>query len=164
MCNCLLSTRIESAIFSHKDGDMMDILNPNNVPDEECPICLEPLKIPSHDCCCGNYARKLNCGHFVHVTCQINKNPDFIRCSLCRTQLTPNDIYYKICKSILVNKLPLHYQRQFLNGCLSKEVIKELENIYEINYERIKYIFDYVNKNKENELIIKKIFDALTGI
>lgn len=76
--NCLKSTLIESMIFKKTD----------NFPDQDCPICCEKLiaDSPNNNCCCP-YVKELRCGHYVHVACQIDYNPDFRRCPICRTDL-----------------------------------------------------------------------------
>jgi len=130
MCDCLLSTRIEIELFDS---------NRNNIPNDDCPICLIPLKENAYLSCCGGYAKKLKCGHYVHVSCQINKNTDLIRCPICRQQLTNVVLYYKINQSKIINKLPLQYQRKFLQKIeLSDEEINDLLTIG-INYKKICY-------------------------
>ena len=106
MCNCLLSSRIESEIFM-PFTEIDDVLNPTNILNEDCPICLQSLKInlSGTNVCCGGYARKLKCGHSVHVCCQIYKNINLRKCSLCRKELTTTNIYYKICRAIYINKI-----------------------------------------------------------
>ena len=76
--NCFQSTMIEAFIFDKVD----------ELPDENCPICQDKLsENSSYGCKCSPYAKRLICGHYVHVSCQIDYNPDAGRCSVCRTNL-----------------------------------------------------------------------------
>lgn len=121
MCHCLLSTHIEAQLFIH------DVPNKTEIPDEVCPICLESLLTNNPASCCGGYTKQLHCGHYVHVSCQINKNTDLIRCSLCRKQLTDTIIYYNICKSLMMNKIPIGYKRAFLDNTLTEQMCLNIE-------------------------------------
>lgn len=165
MCWCLLSTRIESELFSKPEGNVLDMLKTENIPDEECPICLEPLRSTQTNTCCGGYARKLKCGnHFVHVSCQINKNTDLLKCPVCRTQLASTDIYYKICSAIFINKLPLHYQRKFIDNKLINDEINDITQNYGIDYGGIKLVYDYLRGIKNDEAKITRYFKEIWAV
>ena len=59
-----------------------------NKVDENCPICQDKLSEDScYGCKCSPYASRLICGHYAHVSCQIDYNPDVSRCSVCRKNL-----------------------------------------------------------------------------
>lgn len=74
--NCLQSTLIEAFTFGTRDGMVL--------PDEECPICLGKLSEKSDLSCCGGYAKPLIvCGHWAHVGCQIDRNPEPMKCTVC---------------------------------------------------------------------------------
>lgn len=148
--SCLLSTRIEAELF--------DKYTDNDVPNDNCPICLEPLNKRNQNACCDGYARKLKCGHFVHVCCHINKNPDLLRCSVCRFQLAPIDIYYKICKSMVINILPLHYQRPCWNDTLSGKMIDDITKNYKIDYNHIIKCLEYLETIKLDEKLLHEYF------
>lgn len=152
MCDCLLSTRIEMELFDKFD---------NNIPDEDCPICLDKLTINSLISCCGGYARKLNCGHYVHVNCQINKNPDLIHCSVCRAQLTSTDIYYKICRAKILNKLPIGYFKLYNNNQLNEKMINDLKIYYDININELTETLNYLDNIKSNDGEIYDFFKIL---
>ena len=145
MCDCLLSLRIETLLFEINENEI--------IIDEDCPICLIPLKKnPENSCCCG-YARKLKCGHYAHVSCQINKNPDFIRCSLCRKILTDSSIYYYIIHNIMVKKLPQGYQR-----LLSEEELEYLLKIHKIDYSPLIHGLTGLELIKDNDIELQKVF------
>ena len=79
--NCVQSTMIEVFIFGGK--------SPEEIPNEDCPICLEPLNSknpkPQYGCSCGYYPKKLKkCSHWMHVSCQIDKNPNWKECPICK--------------------------------------------------------------------------------
>lgn len=147
MCNCLLSTRIESELFAGID---------NNIPDEDCPICLVNLKQYAPSACCGGYARKLNCGHYVHVSCQIDKNHDLIHCSLCRTKLTTSNIYFKICRAKMINGMPHGYSKLYINDQLTDKMKDDLKTKYHFDIDRLTRSLDYLNTIKDDE---KEMFD-----
>ncbi len=65
------------------------------------------------------------CKHWVHVSCQINKNINGRhRCSLCLNEIVNKDhLELKICEYLCVSKLPIHYQ--FM---LHKKGVSVLEN------------------------------------
>jgi hypothetical protein len=76
--NCFQSTIIEAFIFE----------DCNELPDENCPICQDKLsQDSSYGCACSPYARRLICGHYAHVSCQIDYNPNVNKCSICRVDL-----------------------------------------------------------------------------
>lgn len=80
--NCGRSLGIECLIFS--------FVEIKDIPDEPCPICYGRLREPGDYGCCGTYAGKLLCGHFVHVGCHIDYNPKFRYCSVCKADLLKN--------------------------------------------------------------------------
>jgi hypothetical protein len=149
MSTCMLSTRIEAELFVKT--------NKEEIPGEPCPICLEPLKENSKIGCCGTYAKKLKCGHFVHVSCHINKNPDLRQCSVCRAELTDISIYFKILKAIEINKFPIHYQMKLIQVSLTQDDIIDLEK-YGLNFtNHISYIV-YLGSIKNDEYKLKEEF------
>ncbi len=78
--NCAASALIEAFFFRHPKDTAP-------TPDEDCPICLENLRKDGSIGCCGTYAKQLLCGHFVHVSCQIDYNSNYSECSVCRKDL-----------------------------------------------------------------------------
>lgn len=149
MSNCMLSTRIEAVLFVKTDR--------NEIPNEDCPICLEPLREHSKIGCCGTYAKKLKCGHFVHVSCHINNNPDLIRCSICRTELVGIGIYFKILRAIEIHRFPLHYQMKLMQVRLTNDDINDLKK-YGIDFmEHVNYI-TYIGSIKNDEDKIREEF------
>lgn len=156
MCNCLLSTRIEREIFSNKNPlEYMD-----DIPNDDCPICLESLKIRAN-VCCGGYARSLKCGHYVHVSCQINHNPDLRQCPICRAELTNADIYYRIMRRFFISKLPIHYQSKLSNNDILSE--NEIDNLqkYGIVYQQIKTILDGLDTIRTDTNKTKNFFSMI---
>ena len=116
--NCLLSTMVEIVLF----GKNNSINNKDKVPDDDCSICLEKLTKPSSSGCCGTYSRQLLCGHWVHVSCMIDRNPDRHRCPLCRKELVDKkwlDSKIEGCQSY----------DQFLKQLYQKEVEKLCDTI-----------------------------------
>lgn len=98
--DCLLSSKIERLIFSSDKSDC-------HCPDDVCAICQEQL-INSGTGCCGTYAKKLQkCGHWFHVSCHIDANPDRHKCSVCRAQLmNPIKLENGIKITQLMNNIP----------------------------------------------------------
>ena len=154
MCHCLLSTRIEAELFIH------GVPNKTEIPDEACPICLESLRTNSSASCCGGYAKQLHCGHYVHVSCQINNNTDLIRCSLCRKQLTNTILYYNICKSLMMNKLPFGYKRAFLDNTLTEQMSLSIERCG-IDIAKQRRALGYLDSIKNNE---QEMFDFFKSV
>lgn len=88
--SCTISTFVEAIIFTH---------DKITIPDEDCPICIVPLKEKSpYGCQCGSYAKRLTCGHWVHVSCQIDRNPDRSNCPICRADV------YKLGREQILKK------------------------------------------------------------
>lgn len=147
MCDCLISTWIEAQLFDAKPID------PNDIPDENCPLCLHPLRLETPNTCCGSYSKPLKCGHYTHVSCQINKNQDLNKCSVCQKQLSDNHLYFNICKSKIISILPLHYQKKYHENNLSQQEIYELA-ANGIDYYKIKTVTDYLEfiKNDQSEM------------
>ena len=83
--NCLLSSMIESVLFD----SLNSIQDKDKIPNDVCPICIEPLdKKPSFKHCCGGYSKKMSgCSHWVHVYCQIDNNENRHECSICKNQM-----------------------------------------------------------------------------
>lgn len=78
MTTCSLHTKIERCVFGVPSSLA------TSTSKDACPICLEPLSLPSTQRqCCGNYARALPCGHEVHVSCQL-ACVNYHQCSVCR--------------------------------------------------------------------------------
>jgi hypothetical protein len=95
---CFASTVIEETIFER----LINPIGDNSlVPDGDCPICLEHLTDkPSGKCCCGGYSKSLKkCGHWLHVYCQIDRNPKLHICPLCRTVLIKGEDLYPILQT-----------------------------------------------------------------
>ena len=59
----------------------------NNIPDEDCGICLNSLKESgNYGCSCCRYAKQFEkCNHWVHVGCYFH------------TRLSENDYFCPIC-------------------------------------------------------------------
>jgi hypothetical protein len=82
-CHCTITSTIERQIFKGADSTFARLMEaaanagkttrPNmDVPDEVCPICLVQLRQKPPAKCCGRYPKRLNCGHWVHVCCQVD--------------------------------------------------------------------------------------------
>lgn len=132
--NCFISGLVERNIFDLKSSSFRTKI------DDVCPICLIDLNKTGEYGCCGKYARKLKkCGHWVHVGCQIDKNPNRHQCSVCRTVIIDKDaLDYKIKINKLVNILPIHYQSIIhKNGvealCINKKYKDDLIKNYGFN-------------------------------
>jgi len=130
----------------------------NDILDEKCPICLESLQTHVENACCDGYAKKLKCGHYAHVFCQINRNPDMIRCCICRKELVSFDIYYKICHAMLLKKVPMPYHQEFANGIPSQQRIDTIGQKDRIDFQPLKNGFDVLDKVRSDEKMLKKIF------
>jgi hypothetical protein len=110
--DCILSSKIESHLFRpFLDEKQLGF----DTPKEDCPICLESLSTAAKlgNPCCGTYARMLYCGHWVHVSCQINRNKDRTRCSICRALFCPN-MELIILRHKLLQQVSIHH-RAFFN-------------------------------------------------
>ncbi len=146
--NCILSAQIESTLF---EPNINSIMNPDEVPNDLCPICLEHLK--SKPKCCGGYSRKLKkCSHWVHVYCQIDKNKNRHQCSLCRNEIVDKLwLTKKINRANAINILPHHYQGKFLTDGIiifnDTIILDDLKNNYHISQETINYIYNVLKDN-----------------
>lgn len=135
---CILTNFIEPIIFAAYSDD---------IPNEECPICLELLSEKSETSCCAKYARKLNCGHWIHVGCQFNNNQKIYQCPICLKILyNPNKLLQKIMLYKYTSRLPIYVQMNY-----SKYGIKYLEE-KETKKDLLKYM-----KQDEIDIIINNI-------
>lgn len=81
---CTLASSLERIIFRYRD---ITSEIPDDIKNENCPICIGKLgEKPLFKHCCGGYAKQLRkCGHWVHVSCQIDNNKlNRHTCSICR--------------------------------------------------------------------------------
>lgn len=155
MCDHTVTKIIEYRIFEINENDIA--INDDN---HLCHLCNIPLKQEAKTKCCVGYARKLKCGHYVHVSCQIHKTPDFVICSLerCKKIITDPSIYYDIIHYLITKPLPDGYKR-----ILSEEEIKYLLNIYGIDHSsRIKQLI-CVEAKKYNYKSLRTIFNMYCG-
>lgn len=146
--SCTLSSNIERILF---EPNINSIENNHIVPDDICPICLNNLKESIKNSCCGTYSRKLNkCGHWVHVSCQIDKNVNNRHeCSICRMKIVDKEwLDHKIIIGETLNILPIHYQMKF-----RKDGIDMFDDINVLD-DLKKYGF-----NENNIKDIKNVFD-----
>ena len=76
--------------------------------------------------------------------------------------MTTTNIYYKICRAIYINKIPLEYKSNFLkDNNLSDEHANLLLIRYEIDINKIKKALEYLDRIKDNE---KEMFDFFCQI
>ena len=157
-CDCFYSSRLELNIFSIASVDK------NKIPDSECPICLDSLNETSKNSCCSGYARRLkNCGHYVHVSCQLNKNPDLRRCPVCREVQADHNIYLMIITRMFASKL----QSERFEELKKKEPMSyeegEGENLKKFakDTEAVKANFMTMYENQNNPEELEKLFKRL---
>ena len=154
MCDCFTSMWIEIQLFS-KDQ------NKANIPKEDCPICFEPLDSPANNSCCAGYGSRLNCGHYVHVSCQIHKNSDLRRCSICRKELAHHFIYHGIISKTIVSKLsPSCFEALKKKLPLSSSDNDELKK-RGIEFESLRKNLELMYENQDNAEVLEKVFQKL---
>lgn len=151
MSHCALSARIESVLFATPVPARFEI------PDEACPICLCPLRETSTASCCGGYARKLKCGHFVHVSCQIDRNPDMLRCSVCRQTNAIYWVYYRVIHAVLCRSIPPHYQAKFMKKTLTPAEFNDIKN-YGVDPDEVAEACDKLARIRDDEEALRATF------
>lgn len=133
--SCGQSTLFEALLFDNLSGSGSGINSEDKdlIPNEDCCICLLSLKedAPKETGCCGRYARKTNCGHWMHVSCLVS-SPTKKNCPICRADLFDNKLMdIKSQRSKIYNTLPKTYQNMYLRDgakiFLNQEVRFDLE-------------------------------------
>lgn len=148
--NCQVSMIIELHLFA---------LSQKPIPKEYCPICLNSLTHAAPKGCCGTYARPLKkCGHFVHVTCQVDRNPNILQCPVCQILVADHKVYYECLNEKLLSVLPLHYRRNFIHNELTEEQLKILRENYRIDVEHLRKMIEYLYQMKDDKVKLEAIF------
>ncbi len=145
--NCLVSSYIEDILFDSKKYNSIDMKIDGN-----CPICLISLNKPGEYGCCGKYARKFKkCGHWVHVGCQINNNPNRHKCSICRDIIVDKKkLDYYVARKTMISTLPIHYQMMVgKNGVKIFDNMKYYNDLIK-NYGFDKEFLDHLKKFHKN--------------
>lgn len=127
--DCTVSALIEQHIFKaydygcqwhHEPKAIYDTIK-KLVPHDECPICLEKLEDKGKYGHCGTYSEPLiKCGHWMHVSCQIDQNPNRHKCPICRVRLFNK---HKLSIILEIRKIlcgyPLYVQFKASNGLIN---------------------------------------------
>jgi hypothetical protein len=153
--SCGQSTMLEVFLF---DSLYSSFENPDLVPDDDCCICLLPLKqdAPKETGCCGRYSRKTNCGHWMHVSCLICC-PTKTKCPICSANLVDDNLMkMKSQRSKICNALPSDYKKMYLKDgleiFLDENVINKLKEKTidaQYIYAQLKPWHDFFKQKKE---------------
>jgi len=128
--SCGASTFLEAFLFDTLYSSIDS--TKDFVPDDECCICLKSLKhdAPKETGCCGRYASKTNCGHWMHVSCLISC-PTKTNCPICQTNLIDDEwMKIKSQRSKIYKLIPDDYKNMYLKKgieiFLDQDVINDL--------------------------------------
>lgn len=97
--DCVQLKFLEEILFVSEEDEIEENFEEDNI----CPICYKPLGELADDACCGTYVKQLECGHNVHVVCQLEKTHDILRCHTC-LELSQNVIACNNIIEHMVNK------------------------------------------------------------
>lgn len=128
--NIKLALYIEKLLFSP------DSLH---TPKDKCIICNKKLSENGKYGSALKYCRKLlSCNHWVHVSCQIEKNEDKHTCPVCHKEIIKKEVLRdNIIKWKLIARLPEHYKVIFNEEGIKlfddPECYKDLVNHYGFN-------------------------------